>query len=285
MVPRFARKDTRVELDGQTQISLRQRHVRRALALLCLLLVAGYVFVPPISPLDKAHLLGYSICHQIPDRSFFMAGRQLPLCARCTGTYLGIVIAFVAFGLLGRLRAGEMVSKYMLGLMALFICIMGIDGLNSYFSLFPGLPTLYASQNWLRAATGSLNGIALSTIVLPVFSFTLWRRPLSVRPLVNLWELGAILLATAAAVAAVQAEPPWLLYPMTVLSVGGVLWMLTLVNTMILLILFRQENQAETWREAASPMLGGLAVTLLELTTMGILRYALTGTLSWPLAL
>jgi uncharacterized membrane protein len=253
--------------------------------LLCLLLVAGYVFVPPIAPLDKAHWLGYSICHQIPDRSFFMAGRQLPLCARCTGTYLGIVIAFAAFGLLGRLRAGEMVSKHMLGLMALFICIMGIDGLNSYLSLFPGLPTLYTPQNWLRAATGSLNGIALSTIVLPVFNFTLWKRPLSARPLSNFWELGAILLATAATVAAVQAEPSWLLYPMTVLSAGGVLWMLALVNTMILLILFRQENQAQTWRKAALPLLGGLAATLMELTTMGILRYALTGTLSWPLAL
>ncbi len=61
--------------------------------------------------------------------------------------------------------------------------------------------------------------------------------------------------------------------------------MLTLVNTMILLIVFRQENQAETWREAVPALLGGLMATLLELTATGILRYALTGTMSWPLAL
>ena len=72
---------------------------------------------------------------------------------------------------------------------------------------------------------------------------------------------------------------------MALISAGGVLWMLTLVNTMILLIVFRRENQAETWPEAAQPLLCGLAATLLELTAMGVLRYTLTGTLGWPIAL
>lgn len=31
---------------------------------------------------------GSVICHQLPDRSFFLDGRQLPVCARCTGLYL-----------------------------------------------------------------------------------------------------------------------------------------------------------------------------------------------------
>ena len=285
-----ARKDPPVELDSQAQIPLRNRQPtqsvgRRAVTLLCLLLVAGYVLVPPLSPLAKAHLLGYTICHQIPDRSFSMAGVHLPLCARCTGTYLGITITFAAFALLGRLRAGEMASKGMLIVAALFIVTMGVDGLNSYLTLLGRAPPLYVPQNWLRAATGSLNGIALSILVLPVFNFTLWQRPLPIRPLANGWELIGILGVTAAAIAAVQSEPSWLLYPVALISAGGVLWMLTLVNTMILLIVIRQENQAETWQEAAQPLLGGLAVTLLELTAMGALRYALTGTMGWPLAL
>jgi hypothetical protein len=100
-----------LELDDQTQAPLRKRHVRRVLALLCLFLVVGYVGVPPIAPLDKARLIGYSICHQIPDRSFSIGGHFLPLCARCTGTYLGVAIAFAAFALLGRLRAGEIPTR------------------------------------------------------------------------------------------------------------------------------------------------------------------------------
>ncbi len=31
-------------------------------------------------------------CHQIPERSFFIAGRQFPLCARCTGILVGLII-------------------------------------------------------------------------------------------------------------------------------------------------------------------------------------------------
>jgi uncharacterized membrane protein len=32
--------------------------------------------------------IGSVICHQLPERSFFLDGRQLPVCARCTGLYL-----------------------------------------------------------------------------------------------------------------------------------------------------------------------------------------------------
>ena len=278
-----------MEIDSQTQTSqsqttLRKRHIRRVLAVLGLLIIIGYLLAPPFAPLEKANLVGYSICHQIPARSFFLGGLRLPLCARCTGTYMGIAIAFVAIALSGRWRAGEMLSREMLVVMAVFIGIMAVDGLNSYLSLFEHMPTLYTPQNWLRAATGSLNGIALSLIVFPVFSFTLWKHPQPVRPLKNVWELLPMLAVDAVAIWILQSEPSWLLYPMALLSAGGVLWMLTLVNTMILLIVFRRDSQAETWRSAMLPLLGGLVATLLELTAMGVLRFTLTGTMGWPIA-
>ncbi len=41
--------------------------------------------------------LGSLVCHQRPERSFHLAGAQLPVCARCTGLYLsgalGLVLA------------------------------------------------------------------------------------------------------------------------------------------------------------------------------------------------
>ena len=33
--------------------------------------------------------IGSFICHQIPERSFHLAGFQLPVCARCLGIYIG----------------------------------------------------------------------------------------------------------------------------------------------------------------------------------------------------
>ena len=41
--------------------------------------------------------LGALVCHQLPDRSFVLAGRQLPVCARCTGLYLSGVLGFVGW--------------------------------------------------------------------------------------------------------------------------------------------------------------------------------------------
>jgi hypothetical protein len=46
----------------------------------------------------SAYWLGALVCHQRPDRSFHLAGAQLPVCARCTGLYvsaaLGILFAW-----------------------------------------------------------------------------------------------------------------------------------------------------------------------------------------------
>ena len=39
-------------------------------------------------------------CHQIPERSFFLHGYQFPLCARCTGVFVGYLFA-ILFLLLG----------------------------------------------------------------------------------------------------------------------------------------------------------------------------------------
>ena len=40
---------------------------------------------------------GGLICHQLPERSFFLDGRQLPVCARCTGLYLSGAAGFLGW--------------------------------------------------------------------------------------------------------------------------------------------------------------------------------------------
>jgi uncharacterized membrane protein len=39
--------------------------------------------------IDTVRLVGSRICHQRPDRSFHFAGAAWPVCARCSGLYLG----------------------------------------------------------------------------------------------------------------------------------------------------------------------------------------------------
>ena len=46
------------------------------------------------------YVAGSFVCHQRPDRSFSLAGRQMPVCARCAGLYAAATIASAfAFGL------------------------------------------------------------------------------------------------------------------------------------------------------------------------------------------
>jgi uncharacterized membrane protein len=49
--------------------------------------------------------LGSVICHQIPERSFYLSGFQLPVCARCLGIYAGAAGAAVLAAM--RSRSGE----------------------------------------------------------------------------------------------------------------------------------------------------------------------------------
>lgn len=37
-------------------------------------------------------------CHQRPDRSFYFRGYQFPVCMRCTGIFVGFVIAMFVYG-------------------------------------------------------------------------------------------------------------------------------------------------------------------------------------------
>jgi uncharacterized membrane protein len=249
---------------------------------IALLVVAVALLTPPHSILGKCDVVGYAICHRIPERSFHLAGRPLPLCARCTGTYLGALTGFVAMWALGHRQASNLPPTRVIVLLVGFIASMGIDGLNSYLSFFPNAPHLYEPSNLLRLATGTLNGLALSIIVLPVFNFTLWREINPRRSIRNLRELAVAVALAAVMVLTVQTELDFLLYPLAIMSTLSVLIMLTAVNTMIVLIVTRRENMAETWLDALLPLSLGLLTTLVEITGMDLLRLTLMQQLGLP---
>jgi uncharacterized membrane protein len=55
----------------------------------------GLLVAAPLLPVwPGAIVYGFAsfICHQIPERSFHLAGFQLPVCARCLGIYVGVPV-------------------------------------------------------------------------------------------------------------------------------------------------------------------------------------------------
>jgi uncharacterized membrane protein len=232
--------------------------------------------------LDILTLLGAGVCGQIPSHSFIIGGRQLPLCARCTGTYLGALLGFWGLAVLRRRRASGLPPSEVLALLAGFIVLWGIDGLNSFLSLLPNVPHLYEPHNLWRLITGILQGLALSIIVYPLFNFLLWKEANTERVLRNFRELGYLLTPAALVIWIVQTQAGFLLYPLATLSILGVLAMLTLVNTMIVLIVTRREGKAESGRDAFVFSLLGLLATFLELGALILLHFTLTQWLPLP---
>ena len=246
--------------------------------LLCLLL-GGLLVLTPGGVLRKADLLGYAVCHQIESHSFTLAGRQLPLCARCTGTFLGALVGL--FGqavVLRRRRASALPPAPVLVALVAFSLLWAGDGLNSYLRL-AGAPHLYRPHNQLRLVTGALNGLTMSALIYPVFNVSVWCNPVDEPSIRTPRDLAPLVLLEGALVATVLSGRDFLLYPLALLSGIAVLTLLSSVNTVIAVVVLGRENSAEGWREAVVPVVVGVLFSLIQITAIDLVRYSLTGTL------
>ena len=256
------------------------RRVLLSLTVLTLsaVIIALFVESPPSSVLGKADLVGFAVCHRIPERSFILGGHQLPLCARCTGTFLGAMLGLAVMLVVGRRRASHLPPVPVLGLLLVFIGLWAFDGLNSYLGLFPGAPQLYQPQNWLRLATGLLEGLALMVLVLPILNFTLWRDPKREPVIRSLTEILAILPLVGLLILVIQAQIDALLYPLAIASSLGVVILLTMINTILAVVVLRREGSAQSWRQLVVPLTAGLALAILQISALSLLRAYLTVT-------
>ncbi|MGB3905040.1 MAG: DUF2085 domain-containing protein [Anaerolineae bacterium] len=270
--------------DKEVKAAARRRTVAWAsIGLITLVLFLLFSPLWPVPFLDKVDCVGNAVCGRIPDHSFHLAGRQLPLCARCTGTFTGALLGFAGLLLLGKGRSARMPPARVLGLLVGFIVLMAIDGVNSYLALLTNTLQLYPPHNFLRLLTGTLHGVALSIIVLPIFNFTLWKEPDERPALAGFRDLGLVLLLLALPmVLIVQAEMDLLLYPVAVISALGVLTMLTVVNSLIIIIAMRREAQAVAWWDAALPIALGFGATLIEIAVIVLLRWQFSLTFGIP---
>jgi uncharacterized membrane protein len=90
---------------------------------------------------------GFSfLCHQLPDRSFHLAGHQFAVCSRCTGLYVGFALTTLAYPLIRPLRTTTTP--------ALIWLILATVPLLIDFSL--GYFNIWANTHATRFITGAL---------------------------------------------------------------------------------------------------------------------------------
>ena len=242
------------------------------------LVVAAWLMLTPGGLLGKADAIGYAVCHRIDLRSFHLGSRALPLCARCSGMYLGALVGMAALAGLGRLRYGRFPRPALLAVFGVFAAAWAIDGVNSYLTLIPGAPHAYEPNNTLRLITGTLMGLTLGMLVFTGFNQNAWRGWKDEPVLRSLREVGLLLLLGAMLVALVLTENPLVLYPLALLSAAGVIVLLGMVYAVVALLVLRRENRAQSWGGLALPLLAGVALAILQIGLLDLARYTLTGT-------
>jgi uncharacterized membrane protein len=246
------------------------------LPVITILLLVAWLVETPAGLLGKADAIGYSVCHRIDTHSFFMADRQLPLCARCSGMYLGALLGMgFSFFKGRRVSFPPLRIQIVLGL---FLLGFAVDGVNSYLNLFRDVPALYASQNWLRLLTGTLLGIGAGVFLAAAFQQTVWSESDDRPALGNFRQLGVLILIGAAVNLALLSDNPLLQYPLALISALTVPLVLTLAYSVLWVLIFKRDNQFVSWRGMWLPLTGGFTTALVQVFAIDMVRLALTGT-------
>jgi len=246
------------------------------LPVIAILILAGWWYLTPPGLLGKADAIGYAICHRIPERSFWFFGRQMPLCARCSGMQLG---ALVGMGyLFTRGRYGKMPPLKIFLVLAIFFIAFAVDGINSNLNLFVSDPILYPSSNILRLITGTGLGIAIAVVTVPIFNQTMWDNWIN-KPSIPSFAVFSVLLVLASIVVlGILSDLPIILYPLALLSAANVLILLSIVYSILVVILMKKENQYRSIKELWVILMAGFILALSQIAVMDFLRYSFTGT-------
>ena len=113
---------------------------------------ASFVYAFAVATYSVGHL----ICHQLPARSFHLWGASLPVCARCTGIYLGASLAAVALTVARRRSSGGHARARIVLIVAL---------VPTAATLVFEWTTGVAPANWIRALAGIPLGVAVAWAV------------------------------------------------------------------------------------------------------------------------
>jgi len=106
------------------------------------------------------NFLGGLVCHQRPERTLWVGGRYLPVCARDIGAYIGLVLGYA---LILSMRKKEAEGPPHLHATLLMVLPLMVDSIGQALGL-------WTSTNDLRLMTGLLFGAAIAPLLVYALS-------------------------------------------------------------------------------------------------------------------
>lgn len=251
-----------------------------------ILALSAWIYIAPPGLLGKLDAVGYAVCHRLDSHSLHVGGLQLPLCARCTGEFNAAAIALIFQGFVSR-KKNKLPNRGILAMLVVFFLSFGIDGSNSYLALmkstyagaFANIPNLYITDNVTRLFTGSGMGIAMASVLYPMYNQSIWRTS-DERPSMNWRQFGLLVGIVLLIDFGALTGSPFVLYPVAIVSTLGVLALLTMVFSIVWTMLMRQENAFDHVRQLWLPALAGLTLAFILILSIDLFRFNLTHTWS-----
>ncbi|MDP2181564.1 MAG: DUF2085 domain-containing protein [Actinomycetota bacterium] len=215
--------------------------------------------------------LGYGLCHQLPERSFFGGALQLPVCARDTGSYMGFAMAFLLIVALDRERRSSELPPAWLGVwLGVGLLSAAVDGATQLFGL-------RESTNALRLATGLAMGFAIAAYTVPLLNSQLWRRPGAGRVLGGPGQGVAYLAALPAAFAVLWWAGPRAGVIYAIAVGASIVMTFASVNLVLVALLPPFDQRASCKREILVAVFLAIVVSFAELAVAASVRGFLLG--------
>ncbi len=261
-----------------------QRLTKWLVPIAALVVLSAWIYIAPPGLMGKLDAVGYAVCHRLPSHSLHIGSIQLPLCARCTGEFNAAAIALVFQGVIG-LRNSKLPNRGILAVLVLFFLAFAVDGSNSYLALMKtsyagalkNIPNLYVTNNTTRLFTGSGMGIAMGSVLFPMYNQSVWRAPVE-RPVYNWRKFGLLVAIILLVDFAILTDSPFVLYPVALISSLGVVALLSMVFSIVWIMVMQQDNAFEHVRQLWLPAVAGLTLAFLLIVGIDLFRFNLTHT-------
>jgi len=243
---------------------------------LAIVLPGVWLWFTPGGFWGKTNALGYSVCHQITDRSFTWNGQQSPLCARCAGMYLGALLTLLFHFFWG--KHGKFPPWWVLTFLGLGVLAFAMDGLNSAISGIVSFKLLYETTNLTRLATGFGIGLGIGSIIAPIFNQTVWKDWLRESSYEKSYRF-PLLLGLLAMLGWTVYNQIQAFFTVTNILMGvGILFTLWTIHTTLATLILKRANLASHWHDLRLPALLGFVFTSAQIGLISLARYLLTGT-------